>query len=331
LEERNWSRWYSFFGLNEARRVNRAIGQKLSAEFRMMLLAPVDEQYSKALAGLTPSTGNNVFAQYVDHLVTRIQLVKERLRDADQRPSLDRQPPSIPLLRLKKGEADADTKEKFGWLYATSLRWFPHDSDLNRELTWLQSQLKRALLLKGNSPQWVVAWANAQRSAAPITLRDYWGGDFDSASDAVVPAIFSRKNKDLIDYFFGEIEAAVGDPAELAELKAEFARWYRLNAADAWRKFAVSFPQGARLYKKREDWRKAVPRMAKNENPYYTLLNDIATELEPVVVTMGTDIPSWLKEVYRFRDLQVSTVRSTFAGFSLRGKPSKNATAESLT
>lgn len=321
LEKKNQSRWYSGFALNEAQRVNRTIGAKLSAQFRQVLQTPVDNQYTQGLASLRSSSSNTQFSQYIGHLVSRILLIKDRLNQGKTYSIEEKAAPPIPFLRVARGEADAETKEKYGSLYATSLRWSNNEGELRKELAWLQNHLRKSLVVKGNSPQWVVTWANSQRATPPITLRNYWGGE-ESSADGAVLAIFSRKNKDMIDSFFVEIEAALTDPAELRELKKQFFQWYRQNAVEAWRKFVVAFPQGVRRLKTRDDWRKIAPRMSKNENPYFTVINDIAFELEPVASTMGKDVPLWLKEIYRFREVQQPGIRfSLIGGKSGKGEP----------
>lgn len=313
LKEDGVVRWLPSFGLHESGRVKKALQEKLSGWFWQVVLAPFDAQNAQAITRFTRTSSDEQFSQYVEHLIGRIELLHARQRGETRQPAAGRRElPVIPSLKIAGSEASNDLKAKFAELYVSSVFWLADANELNREAVSLQTQLKRLLAVKGDAPQWVIAWAKAQDTGTPLQLGDYWGS---SVGGATVPAIFTRKNKALIDAFFGEIETAMGDPDSFADLKSQYEQWYRAGAFEAWHRFVADFPRGMNQHTA-DAWRRMAMRVGKDEGPYFTVLSSVALELEPL--SNGKDTPAWLKQVYQFEALKGSQTRASFARESLQ-------------
>ena len=287
-------------GLGEALRISHTLKNKFQNDFKERLLTPADFQMGKIIAGLRPTSPIEPFTLYIGHLVRRLSLIREHQQLSPINSSADFAALSVPSLRVNGGEPDHDLKEVFGHLYMDALQWTTDAHTVDAERTVLQTWLKRLLVLKAGDPRWIIAWANAQDSIAPISLHDYWGGAAHGNREPVVPAVFSRKSKTLIDSFLLEIEQTLADPAAYSAVRIPFDRWYRSNTLQAWRQFLAAFPQGAMLLRNRQEWRQVAERMPKEDSPYFSVLKDATEELLPL--TDGEQ-PSWLSDLLRFRDL----------------------------
>jgi type VI secretion system protein ImpL len=299
LEKRNNGGFFSF-GPRDAAGVEAGLKAALSAQFRRELLGPTDEQYRDAIAALTPSSSDDRFSQFIAHLVGRLSLLRERLKGTDL-DDLQKAPPSIPFLRAGGREIDSDIKERFSRLYVDSVFWFSDGAKLNQEWASLQGELKRLLNLKGRDPRWLIAWAAAQNSIAPVTLSDAWGGRPLSALEPSIPGLFTAKGKGLIDGFFKEVEGALNDPAVSSDLKSRFGQWYRENAFKAWYQFVVAFPRGIGTLSSAELRRQTAARMAGDDGAYFALMKHIPQEFESVA---QADLPPWMKHMRQAGDLQ---------------------------
>lgn len=300
LEESNRGWWLPRFGLNECVRLEQIFKEKLSKQFRSDFLAPYDERTAGSMSGLTASSPDHYYAQYIGHLVRRINLIKTRLNNTEPETLRQQRPPFMPFLLVTGADTVADIQQRFGRLYLHSLFWKSDADEIRKEMASLQKWLKHLLKIRGIDAPWVIAWANSQDSVPPVTLKDYWGGEAPSTGEPSVSPAYSAKGKEFIETFFREIDAALPEPMPLAEQKLEFEQYYRVHAFSAWREFINAFPQGANRLKTRDEWRSVAAKMAKEEGPYLALLNSLAADLEPLT---GKDLPVWLEQVYQYQEV----------------------------
>ncbi len=303
LQEKSRSGWISAFGLRDVARVQQALEEKLSVEFRRRILLPIDTENLADLAALTASSSDDHYARWIGHLVGRLSVLRAKV-DGASRTSLQQiAPPPIPFLKLDGRDASTDLKEMFGRLYVHAVAWSSDEAGVDQELSTLQAQLQHLLKLKAGNPRWVIAWAAAQNSVPPITLGEFWGGQTASPREPVIPGLFSQKGKTKIDAFFREIDRALADPAASFSLKAQFERWYRARAYEAWHQFLNSFNLGWQRLRGQDQWQQAVSRMAGEQGPYNAFLIQMAREFDPVAIA---DLPPWLQHIEKARDLSHS-------------------------
>ena len=303
LQEKGNTVWISGFGLRDVTHVRKALEEKLSDQFRRDILAPADQQFNAAMADMTASSSNELYARWIGHLVGRLSILRAKTNGVDRESLQKMAPPPIPYLRIVDREADSDIKEKFARLYVSAVSWSTDAQGLDQELMTLQTQLQHLLKLKGGDPQWVISWAASQDSISPVTLKDYWGGESASSKEPSIPGLFSRKGKIMIDAFFSEIDKALADPAASSDLKAKFDRWYRTRAFEAWRQFIVYFPLGSQRLQNEKDWQQVAARIAGDQGPYFLLLNHVVQEFQPMTLA---DLPPWLQHMEQVRDFKES-------------------------
>lgn len=300
VEEQNRHWWIPRFGLTESIKVEKGLKERFCRQFQDMILTPFDKQMASGMATLSPSTPDDIYGQYVVHLVRRINILKTRLDDK-QLAALQAkpQPAHIQLINPAAGAATEETKKAFGALYLSALIWRTEAGDINREISTLQSWLKQLIALKGGNLQWLAVWVDRQSGLAPVTLNEFWGGSLTADSEKSVPPAFTRKGKETLDSLVRELEEAAADPAQLTAQKAAFAGWHRGAAFEAWRAFAADFPRGAERLRGAAEWQQVAKKMASEQGPYFALINKITVELEPLVTDAA--LPPWLAQVYQFQ------------------------------
>ncbi|MCL5966158.1 MAG: type VI secretion system protein ImpL, partial [Deltaproteobacteria bacterium] len=209
-----------------------------------------------------------------------------------------------PYVSAAARQVAPDVRKKFGELYLYDLVWRQEPGDLNKEMSLLQTWLRHTLAVRGRSLQWVATWVDRQSGLPSVTLAEYWGGQ-PQPGEKVVGASFTRKGSGLIDGLVSEVEGALGEPKGLAAQKAEFDRWYRGAAFEAWAGFGTAFPRGADHLKTGKEWQQMAARMTGSQGPYPALLSRMATELEPLVGS-GEGLPGWVAQLYRFRTIRTA-------------------------
>jgi type VI secretion system protein ImpL len=298
-QNRHW--WIPRFGLTESIKVEQGLKARFCRQFQEMILAPFDKQMAAGMAAVSPATPDDVYGQYVVHLVRRINILKTRLDDKELAALQAKpQPAAISLLNAPGAAGTPETRKAFGTLYLSDLLWRKEAGDISKEMTTLQASLKQLIAVRGGNLQWLAVWVDRQSGLPPVTLKDFWGGNLAATGEKSVPPAFTRKGKETLDSLIKELEAAVPDPAPIAAQKAAFAGWYRGAGFEAWRAFAADFAKGEERLRGVAEWQQAAAKMASEQGPYFALLNKIALELEPLV--LEAPLPPWLQQVYQFQN-----------------------------
>jgi type VI secretion system protein ImpL len=300
VEAQNQNWWIPRFGLNDSREVERGLKSKYCKQFQSGFLVTFDKQLSNTLATLSISTSDEAIAQYVTHLVRRINLLKARLGGESLQTLQGKPQPSYePPQSMGDQKMDTEVKKKFGQLYLYYLIWRTDTGEINREAEILQAWLKDLLSLKRTNLRWLVVWADRQGSVPSINLSDFWGGSSPLPNERSVAPSLTRKGKELIDAFLKEIETALPDPVIITTQKIDFEKYYRPLCFDAWFNFVAFFPRGAERLKGIKEWQPVAVKVATEQGPHFAFLNKIAFDLEPL--TRGEALPSWLQEVYHYQ------------------------------
>jgi type VI secretion system protein ImpL len=299
VEEENRSWKVPRFGLHESIKVEAGLKQKYCALFQKSFLAAFDKQMEGVFAQLTDSVPDEAIGPYVGHLVRRIGLLKARLGSQDLETLQKKPQPSYePPMGAGQKAAPPEVKKIFGSLYLSYLVWRSDTAEIHKEISILQSWLKRLLGLKGSRLQWLVVWANGQ-DLIPLSLKDFWGGGEAKPGETIMTPAFTRKGKEMMDAFLKEVETAPPDPLMLANQRAEFEKWYQKACFDAWYQFGVFFPKGVERLRGKQDWQQMATKMSTEQGPYFEFLNRLAQELEPY--SKGENIPLWVSQVYQLQ------------------------------
>ena len=300
VRQENLDWWIPRFGLNESKDVEIQLKDRYCKQFQGGFLVSFDKEMANKMTNFSGSTPDEVIAQYVAHLVRRINLLQARLEGKTFETLQSKPQPSYePVLLTPDQKLIPEIREKLANLYLYHLEWGSDSAGLNQEMNDLQVWLKHILTLQDANLKWLVSWVNADESLSHVTLEDFWGGSVAVADETRVTPAFTRKGKEQIDSFLNEMESALPDPLIIAGQKLEFQAWYREAYFVAWRDFGAVFPKGVERLKDREEWRRVAARMTTDQGPYFAILNVIAAELEPL--EKDEDVPSWIELVYEFQ------------------------------
>ncbi len=302
LENQKRKLWMRF-GLDESEKVERGLKDKYVSQFYSRFLEPLDKRTGAVLGNLSPSTPDEVIGQYAIYLIRHIHILKARQEGATLQEKVKPFQPSLLLLPAKAEPAlETEVNRKFGNLYLHYLIWQKNAGEIGKEMNFLQSRLKQLLSLKGSNLFWVVSWVNTQSSLPLLTRKDFWGGSREAPGEKPIPPAFTRKGKAMMDSFLTEVEAVIADPAAFAKQKENLEKWYQKVCLNAWQNFAVIFPKGIERLRGVQEWQQAAGRMATGQGPYFSFLNRMAMELEPLLE--GGRAPAWLKAVYQIQGLK---------------------------
>jgi type VI secretion system protein ImpL len=334
VEDQNQHWWIPRLGLKESLYLEQGLKEKFCKYFQQGFMAPFDKKMTSLVANRTGAIPDDATSQYVAHLVRRINLLKARLDNESLSTLKTRpQPPSAFLVSTDNQESTPEERERFGSLYLYYILWRTDLGEINKEIEILQSWLKHVLSLSGNDLQWLVTWVNQEGKVNPVTLGQFWGGIKTSFDEKTIAPAYTRKGKDSIDSFISEIESALPAASLIAAGKHGFEKNYRSNAFAAWRDFAVSFSDGVKRLKTEKDWQLLVDKMPTGQGPYYSFLDAVAADLEPLA--KGEGAPVWLTQIYEFQTIKTLgsqagfVVKTAEAGKNLFSKLEKTIKKES--
>jgi len=227
----------------EARdRVERELKNRYCRQFREFLLNPFDKQMAGAMTTMSATTPDDVYGQYVVHVVRRINILKARLDDSDMEGlSAKPQPSYVTFMNTQDPGMTQETKKVFGSLYLSNLIWRSDSSDTTREMAELQSWLKQLVAAKGGNLQWLTSWVDVHSGLPAVTLKEFWGGSLTVAEEKSVRPSFTRKGKAAVDSLMVELQAALPDQETIPAQKAGFDGWYRTAAIESWQGFFSNF------------------------------------------------------------------------------------------
>ncbi len=251
-------------------------------------------------------TPEEVMADYVGYVVTRITLIRDYLRG--ERPSPEKPPPVVDefrrattdLLELEYPTLPPAIAAKFGDIYYTYLYWFTDRLEREQKVEELQLLLLHLLRHKGSTLHWLVkSWIP---DSPDVDLINFWPTpeqDYDLAM--FVPGAFTATGRRNIDAFIRQIDAVLADPSVIAEQKKEFWEWYRTEYYSSWTRFAAGFASardGMHTPRGRE---RLATLMTTDQNPFFLLIQRMAQELTQLEDPLP---PAWVGPVVEIAAVQ---------------------------
>lgn len=300
VEEQNRHWWIPRFGLNESIMVEKRLKERFCTQFQTNILTPFDKQMAGSMSGISSTTSDDTYGQYMIHLVRRINILKSRLNDKDLKTLQAKpQPLYVTFLNTAPIAMTPETKNMFGNLYLSSLMWRTNTGEISKEVDMLQSWLKRLIAVKGANFQWMAVWVDKQSGIPAVTLKDFWGGSLTAPDEKMVNPSYTRKGKETIDSLFSELETALQEPGSLASYRTAFNATYRTASLESWQAFAASFYKGESRLRGAAEWQQVAAKMASDQGPYFELFDKISFELEPI--STSAQIPNWLQQIYKLQ------------------------------
>jgi type VI secretion system protein ImpL len=303
VEKSNQGWWTPRFGLTESIRVEEGLKAKYCRQFREGFLTAFDRKLAGEMSSVSASTPDDAAAQYVDHLVRRINLLMARLGGQGLE-TISRLPQPAYLAFLSAGGQDfgPDIRKKFGSLYFYYLAWRTDTSDINQEVGILQGWLRHVLASRGTNFQWLVVWAEKQSGSPPVSLKEFWGGSQPISGERPISPAFTKKGKEQVDSFVGEIESSAADPVAMAAQKAALGKWYPQACLSAWGQFGAGFQQGVDTLKGQKEWQAVAARSATDQGPHMAFVARLASELE--FLGEEENLPAWFQQAYQYQSIR---------------------------
>lgn len=303
MEERNRNWWIPRLGLNESKLAEIELKKRYCNLFEKGFLAKFDAQIKTDVDGFTSETSTQLIERDVVHVIRRVVLLNNRLKDEPVKTLTSKPAPSYWLLDAEAApskSASAEVSKRFGSLYPYYLAWHESPERLGKERETLLGCLIQVLETKGLGYYWLVPWANDHGALTTVSLKDFWKGSLSIPEESmIIPVAFTVKGNDLINDFMKEIDSVLPDSASLKERKKEFKEWYVASYVDSWRNFAEHFPKGAGILQGKDEWQQTAAAMPTDQGPYEAFMNRLVVELQPVVV--GGSPPEWIRLIYQFQ------------------------------
>ncbi|MBU2551218.1 MAG: hypothetical protein KKB20_22590 [Proteobacteria bacterium] len=306
------SNWFiPRLGLHQSLDLEQRVKDYFCMLFRKGFLDRLDQTLEENIANFSATTPEALIGSYVEHLETRVNLLGAELGGASVKKLQGMPKPAYEAIVAVDPKLIPELAADFGPLYLAFLDWNRDRQGLAKEQRNLRSWLQHLALIKGTNLHWLVNWANVQPDMASITLGDFWGSQrVDPSVNVHIPAAYTVKGRQQIDQFLKEFEASLEDPKILKDRRPEFDDWYWREYIKAWWSFGDSFDSGHVRTLTDYDRRQLAQEMADLNNPYFNLLDRMATELKPLVDREGT--PSWVKMAVSFKDVrQMASEKAT--------------------
>ncbi|MFW5836605.1 MAG: type VI secretion protein IcmF/TssM N-terminal domain-containing protein [Desulfovibrionaceae bacterium] len=291
--------WAPRLGLTKSLDIQSRLQNLYVKLFEGKILRPLDTDIGASMAKLQPSISELEVAEYVEHMVWRIDLIEERLHGA-RLAALEAYPkPSGQVLARELPDVSPEVGSYFASLYTAYLAWEPEQASLSEELMSLRLWLNRLMALKGSELHWLVKWANSNPQLSPVTLADFWGGGIASAGGvAEVPPAYTMEGRQALKDFVKAVERAVEDKPAFAAKTKRFWDWYGRQYFAAWQDFAMRFNEGEALLGGPAEWRTAAVSMSTMSSPYMLLLDRMNEELKPAAKLVAP--PDWARRIKSF-------------------------------
>ena len=243
--------------------------------FRKHILAPLDQR----IAGLS-GLGSNQTAYLVSGLVRRINLISAKISDDDEMMAAI---PEIPgeYLSVLDRDIDTDSSELFSNLYLKYIDYATADVTLEEEKARLSASLEAAMSSSHSGFSWLIGWANNQ-GLPKIKIDDFWGGSRLLENPPSVEAAYTLEGRMFLLRFLDELKLAASSSTNTESITEDFMNFYQRKYLQAWKEFAEQFDRGKEKLRGRKEWMTALEAMTGRDNPYFSLMARIKTELAPV-------------------------------------------------
>ncbi len=302
VRNRNW--WIPRLGLNKSIHVEMQLKKKYCEYYTKRFLEDFDNNERGIVTAFTSNTSNNILGLHVAHLVKRINLIGARL-DGEEFENLSARPQPFldsTVMAMAGLEQYPGKLQVFADLYLHKITWWKKD-ELDNERKDLWELINHILTMEGANLNWLVTWVNADSPHSGFTLTDFWGGDRAESSGPVVQPAFTQEGAKKIDSFLEYFRSALPKKVIFDEKKQQFLDWYRKEYITAWFDFMDGFPKGIDLLIGKEEWQEVAAKVVSHEGPYFTLLELVTKELDPVMNKYN--LPEWIKNIDSLRKARV--------------------------
>ena len=223
--------------------------------------------------------------RYMPFIVRKINLLKARFNDLDEKRLADMPNPDYGLMVTGKDNRplNSDILDSYKQAYINYLVWQKDVEALNKTMSGMQHLLENYFNEEQLDLRWLATWANRHLRGKAITMNSFWQSSASDAELSSVPPAFRTEGRKLIGRFVTEeMQSAMGENLRIIQPKDQFVEWYQDAYYGAWKRFSLDFIKGKSLFATTADWSNIVERFAGKNNPYMDLITTLEDELIPL-------------------------------------------------
>jgi len=291
LERRNQAWWNTWFGLAGSRDLEERLKRDYCRRFDDAVLKPYDRVLEAEIADL--GVADQRLGDVMTYLAGRINALDARAGGKDQAPQGFASRGVYQATALSLSDS-----RRLGALYADYLRWQKDRAALDRERHRLMSLLTQSLGKSGDW-KWLTLWVNADPHLAQVALRDFWQGYPRVPDQPRVDPCFTAAGWRRIENFRFALRAALGNQDVERLPTADFQAWYLGAYAEAWHDLALAFSRGGTGMETSPMYRALAGMAGATDGPYFTFLERLARDLEPLRSRQPR--PDWIGLVFEIR------------------------------
>ncbi len=283
-------------------RLERKAKSVYTERFRRSVMSEIDKNLSIQVSGSHSKLPDNIFGEFVEHVVRRINIIRARLAGATFEELMELPLPSpAALISLDPG-VDMASAGKFDTFYVSYIAWRNDTEGLKKDLGVMREWINELALPKEGNLRWLVAWVDGRRDIKRITVEQFWQGSRTVPDLPSVQPAFTQKGKKAIYSFLEELENATSSQLAYERLKGRFDDWYFTMRLNSWENFILNFADGSKTLYDKEEWKRMVTRITTIDGPYNSMLNTLYSEFEAAEDDLSN--PVWLRLAFEFRSLQ---------------------------
>lgn len=293
----NW--WVPRMWLYVSHDAQKKIQQLYCEDFKTVIQAPMDDQISTAIGKLGTESPEQLTSEFINLLVWRIGLLKNRLSEGDIQPHSTFELPSGKAMTDAVNGFTPGLMTYFGKLYGSYLTWTDNTEHLYQQKLLLQARLGKVFSLKGSDFKWLVDWINENQNIHGVSLQHFWGGaHLRNADDVTISPAYTQAGRKVLEKFMLELKNAMQDTGEFETQAKDFWAWYAEQYYKTWFNFASLFSEGERQLLTKTDYRDMATKMSMPDNPYFKLLTQMKDEFNPLKDM--TKAPNWVDQIFNF-------------------------------
>ena len=254
---------------HETGRLEEAMKHRFDTEFETAILPPLNQTLRARVRELLDDDPSHHLADYVDILVRRINLIKDRLNGSSFPDLRTRPQPGVQDIVDLDPSISPQEAAHFSKIYLAYISWAPVDP-VRQNLDSLQSLL---LEVEQTLPdfRWLADWVDARDDADRVTLATFWKGTRKDVSADIVPPAFTNKGMKRIIQFLREVRKANPETFSVSRSIRSFMVWYSFRKEVVWFDYIRGFSQGEETLGDVLQWKAVFQALPGPRNPYLLL------------------------------------------------------------
>ena len=253
-----------------------AMKRRFDNDFETAILPSLNLNLRTQVRTLLVEDPSRQLADYVDILVRRINLIKDRMAGDSFAALLAKPQPGVQDISSLDPSISPQEALGFSEIYLAYVSWAPVDH-VHRNLDSLQSLL---LEVEQTLPDfhWLVDWVNDRDDVDRVSLSTFWKGTGKTVREVEVLPSWTNNGKKRIDGFLLELRKASPETFHIARSTRRFWGWYKFRKEVAWFDYMRRFSRGEETLGDVLQWKSVFQTLPGPNNPYILLAKRLDLE-----------------------------------------------------